>query len=91
MQGRAGQVVASPDGEWLLTLYVNTQSNTAFVHALNLCRQSAGLHRAAAVREVRRERPRAMDPEAPRRTGGRSSRPIRRLGRAVIDLPTGAV
>lgn len=36
MQGRAGQVVASPDGEWLLTLYVNTQSNTAFVHALNL-------------------------------------------------------
>lgn len=36
MQGRAGQVVASPDGEWLLTLYVNTKSNTAFVHALNL-------------------------------------------------------
>ena len=36
MQGESGQVVASPDGEWLLTLYVNTQSNTAFVHALNL-------------------------------------------------------
>jgi hypothetical protein len=36
MQGRAGQVVASPDGEWLLTLYVDTASNTAFVHALNL-------------------------------------------------------
>ena len=36
MQGRAGQVVASPDGEWLLTLYVNTQSNSAFIHALNL-------------------------------------------------------
>jgi len=36
MQGRAGQVVASPDGEWLLTLYVNTESNTAFVHTLNL-------------------------------------------------------
>lgn len=36
MQGRAGQVVASPDGEWLLTLYVNTTSSTAFVHALNL-------------------------------------------------------
>ena len=36
MQGRAGQVVASPDGEWLLTLYVDTAANTAFVHALNL-------------------------------------------------------
>ena len=36
MQGLASQVVASPDGRWLLTLYVNTQTNTAFVHALNL-------------------------------------------------------
>ncbi len=36
MQGRAAQTVASPDGRWLLTLYVNTKSNTAFVHALNL-------------------------------------------------------
>lgn len=36
MQGRAGQVVGSPDGEWLLTLYVDTQAETAFVHALNL-------------------------------------------------------
>jgi hypothetical protein len=36
MQGRAGQVVASPDGEWLLTLYVDTKAKTAFVHALNL-------------------------------------------------------
>lgn len=36
MQGRAGQVVASPDGKWLLTLYVDTRSSSAFVHALNL-------------------------------------------------------
>lgn len=36
MQGAAGQVVASPDGRWLLTVYVETTTNTAFVHALNL-------------------------------------------------------
>jgi hypothetical protein len=36
MQGLAAQRVASPDGRWLLTLYVNTATNTAFVHALDL-------------------------------------------------------
>lgn len=36
MQGLASQTVASPDGRWLLTLYVNTKSNSAFVHALDL-------------------------------------------------------
>jgi DNA-binding beta-propeller fold protein YncE len=41
MQGLAGQVVASPDGHWLLTVYVNTQTNTAFVHALNLIERIA--------------------------------------------------
>ena len=41
MQGLASQVVASPDGRWLLTLYVNTQTNTAFVHALNLIERIA--------------------------------------------------
>ena len=41
MQGLAGQVVASPAGRWLLTLYVNTQTNTAFVHALNLIERIA--------------------------------------------------
>ena len=41
MQGLASQVVASPDGRWLLTLYVNTQTNTAFVHALNLIERVA--------------------------------------------------
>ena len=41
MQGLAGQVVASPDGRWLLTLYVNTQTNTAFLHALNLIERIA--------------------------------------------------
>ena len=41
MQGLASQVVASPDGRWLLTLYVNTKSNTAFVHALNLIERIA--------------------------------------------------
>jgi len=41
MQGLAGQVVASPNGSWLLTVYVNTQTNTAFVHALNLIERIA--------------------------------------------------
>jgi hypothetical protein len=41
MQGLASQVVASPDGRWLLTLYVNTQTNTSFVHALNLIERIA--------------------------------------------------
>jgi hypothetical protein len=36
MQGVAAGTVASPDGRWLLTLYVDTKENTAFVHALNL-------------------------------------------------------
>ena len=41
MQGDAGQVVASPDGRWLLTVYVETTRNTAFVHALNLIERIA--------------------------------------------------
>ena len=41
MQGLARHVVASPDGRWLLTLYVNTETNTAFVHALNLIERIA--------------------------------------------------
>ena len=41
MQGDAGQVVASPDGRWLLTVYVETTMNTAFVHALNLIERLA--------------------------------------------------
>lgn len=41
MQGLASQVVASADGRWLLTLYVNTQTETAFVHALNLIERFA--------------------------------------------------
>jgi hypothetical protein len=41
MQGDAGQVVAAPDGSWLLTVYVETTSNTAFVHALNLIERNA--------------------------------------------------
>jgi hypothetical protein len=36
MEGVAAQTVASPDGRWLLTLYVDTKRNHAFVHALNL-------------------------------------------------------
>ena len=66
MQGRAGQVVASPDGEWLLTLYVEHAVEHRLRARAQPLRQSAGLHRAAAVRAVRRERPRAMDAEAPR-------------------------
>jgi hypothetical protein len=41
MQGQPSQVVASSDGRWLLTMYVNTKSNTAFVHALNLIERIA--------------------------------------------------
>ena len=36
MEGVAAGTVASPDGRWLLTLYVDTQRNAAFVHALNI-------------------------------------------------------
>jgi len=36
MQGVAAGTVASPDGRWLLTLYVDTKRNAAFVHALNI-------------------------------------------------------
>ena len=36
MTGTAGGQVASPDGRWLLTLYLNTKEHKAFVHALNL-------------------------------------------------------
>jgi hypothetical protein len=41
MQGDPGQVVASPDGRWLLTVYVETTTSTAFVHALNLIERTA--------------------------------------------------
>ena len=36
MVGVAGGQVGTRDGEWLLTLYVNTREHEAFVHALNL-------------------------------------------------------
>jgi len=36
MTGLAWGGVASTDGRWLLTLYLNTQGNVAFIHALNL-------------------------------------------------------
>ncbi len=36
MAGYAWSGVASPDGRWLLTLYLSTARNTAFVHSLNL-------------------------------------------------------
>ena len=36
MAGYAWSGVASPDGHWLLTLYLSTARNTAFVHSLNL-------------------------------------------------------
>ena len=36
MVGVAGAQVGTPDGRWLLTLYVNTAEHEAFVHALNL-------------------------------------------------------
>jgi hypothetical protein len=36
MTGYAWDGAASSDGQWLLTLYLNTRENTAFVHSLNL-------------------------------------------------------
>ncbi|MCI0393868.1 MAG: hypothetical protein L0332_07745 [Chloroflexi bacterium] len=36
MAGLAWGGVASPDGQWLLTLYLSTWRNNAFIHALNL-------------------------------------------------------
>ena len=36
MTGLAWDGLASPDGQWLLTLYVNTARDRAFIHALNL-------------------------------------------------------
>jgi hypothetical protein len=36
MAGYAWGGVASPDGRWLLTLYLNTNRQVAFIHALNL-------------------------------------------------------
>jgi hypothetical protein len=36
MSGYAWNAVASPDGRWLLTLYVDTMRRSAFVHALDL-------------------------------------------------------
>lgn len=36
MTGLAWGGLATPDGRWLLTLYLNTSRNMAFIHALNL-------------------------------------------------------
>lgn len=91
MQGRAGQVVASPDGEWLLTVYVNTRSNTAFVHALNLfdkvplCIVLPPCKEECDLRDLEQWTLRL-------RADGRTvvaTNPA--LGRALIDLPSGRV
>jgi WD40 repeat protein len=36
MAGQAWDAVATPDGRWLLTLYLRPQHGTAFIHALSL-------------------------------------------------------
>jgi len=36
MAGHAWEGLASPNGTWLLTLYLSTRRNTAFIHTLNL-------------------------------------------------------
>jgi hypothetical protein len=41
MVGYAWNGIASPEGRWLLTLFVNTHHSHAFVHALNLVRARA--------------------------------------------------
>jgi YVTN family beta-propeller protein len=40
MVGLAWSGIGSPDGQWLLTLYLNTSRSVAFVHALDLVRSS---------------------------------------------------
>jgi hypothetical protein len=40
MAGYAWSGVASPNGRWLLTLYLNTRRSVAFIHALDLRRSS---------------------------------------------------
>jgi hypothetical protein len=40
MAGLAWSGIGSPDGQWLLTLYLNTSRSVAFVHALDLVRSS---------------------------------------------------
>lgn len=90
MQGRAGQVVASPDGEWLLTLYVDTKSHTAFVHALNLVDRTPICILLPPCEDC-------ADDDLTRwtlrlRPDGRTllaTHPD--LGRAVVDLPSGKV
>ena len=90
MQGRAGQVVASPDGEWLLTLYVNTKSNTAFVHALNLFDKVPVCILLPPCEECDESDLGRWTLKL--RADGRTlvaTHPA--LGRALIDLPTGEV
>jgi hypothetical protein len=41
MVGDRWAAVGSPDGEWLLTLYLRTKEGTAFIHALNLANRYA--------------------------------------------------
>ena len=41
MVGYAWNGIASPDGRWLLTLYLNTRHNHAFVHALDIANAKA--------------------------------------------------
>lgn len=92
MQGRAGQVVASPDGKWLLTLYVNTQSNSAFVHALNLVDRIPVCIALPPCEEQACNESDLGQWTLKLRTDGRTlvaTHPAQ--GRAVIDLSTGEV
>jgi hypothetical protein len=41
MTGSPAGSVATPDGRWLLTLYLNTSEGKAFVHALDLVKRNA--------------------------------------------------
>jgi hypothetical protein len=41
LTGRAAGQVATPDGRWLLTLYLDTRKREAFIHALDLRRAAA--------------------------------------------------
>lgn len=91
MQGRAGQVVASPDGEWLLTVYVNTKSNTAFVHALNLFDKVPVCIVLPPCEEECDESDLAQWTLRLRADGRTLVATHPALGQALIDLPSGRV
>ena len=77
MAGLAWSGVGSPDGRWLLTLYLNTGRNVAFVHALDLVRSSPLCIFLPSGRRVRRAQALRADALARRAAARRDERGAR--------------